>query len=588
MSKAEDKQTLFKKELLTANSDQSRTVILPVLLTAVIFSYMAYDSFSIYLIIVWAAIFIGFCLFRYFTFNSLPNRDDLTLDRKIKIVIIMMIIQGINYSASLIFFPSYSLSERVIQTLFLLGMISGSVATTCGYSKFFFSLNIPIVFSLSSFWLFTNFDGVGFGLRASIALMILLYFRVQMSLAKNAQSFLEQTIEMNFKERELNDELSKTLRQAVDASKSKTRFLASASHDLRQPIHTLQLLSAALSMQPLDKKSNKIADQMDSAIGNMASQMDGLLDISKLDAGIIEKNESVFDLIPFLERISDEFTIEAEKKNIHFKNTLNLKVALTKTDSEQLERIVRNLFSNAVKYTQQGEILLSLKDYECSWQLKIKDTGIGIAEEEKERVFEEFYQVANPERDRKQGLGLGLAIVHRLTELLSIPIAVESTLNKGTTVTIKLPYEKFDDIPISTVTQNENSQQPLVGVKVLCLDDEVAVRDALLELFEGFGCEIQLCKDIHEVRETLKHFKPDIMLADFRLVGGNTGIEAIEAARKVIPNLPALLISGDTAPERLKQADEAGIKLFHKPVKPFLLEKEIANLLTKNLKTKSE
>jgi len=575
---------LFKRELIKNNSEQVKTIILPSLVVGVVFSYMAYGSeeVSLITILVWLSIFITISLLRFFVLKTLNYKEDAALiDKIIKLMTLLLLLQGLSYSASIVFFSHYSFSEKVVQTLLLLGMTAGAVGTTGGYKKFYLTLNLPIVICLSLAWLITDIPELEFKLQVAIAVMICLFFRVQVNLAKTTAYFTEQTIISRVNEKTLNQDLSKALDKVTTASESKTRFLASASHDLRQPIHTLQLLSTAISMGDLNPKTERIASQMNLALENLASQMDGLLDISKLDAGIITKNIRSFDLLPFISRLSNEYQEEAKAKDIEFVFKHDTKTALVNTDSEQLERIIRNLLSNAIKYTHKGKIVLLLQEKENSWLLQFNDSGIGISDDEKEKIFEEFYQISNPERDRQQGLGLGLAIVKRLVDLLEIPMNIESELGKGTQITLEIQQGLLNE-PNNSYQKAEDkidTHDSLKGIKVLCLDDEVAVRDALSELFDSFGWDVMLCKDIPEVKEVLKSFTPDVMLADFRLVADITGIEAIKIARKQIEDLPALLISGDTAPERLKQAQDAGIKLLHKPVKPKLLKEEILKIV---------
>jgi len=567
-------------EVLWHVSRTGVSLIPPIIVTAVIFGSFLYTQVDNVLLVTWLIIYISFPFYRRYIVETLPYKTHISYEKRVSWLIILGIAGGLNYASTTLWFSHMSTSQQTILTLYLLGCVSASTATTAGFRPLFLSLNLPITLALVAVWIFFPKAQLDVFSKILIAFMMVLYFFVQYGIAKKVFEFFVDHIKSRNREKRLNEELQDAFDRVTASSNSKTRFLASASHDLRQPIHTLQLLSAALSMQALDKKSNKIAVQMDAALDNMASQMDGLLDISKLDAGIIEKDESIFDLIPFLERISCEFEGEFKRKGLSFEYAVNAETALTKTDREQLERVIRNLLSNAVKYTQQGKVKLSLEYEKNSWQIELKDTGIGIAEEDKERVFEEFYQVANPERDRTQGLGLGLAIVRRLNDLLNIAMTIESTLGVGTTLNLELPYERFDGVIESCEVHTEGGNLSLKGVKVLCLDDEVAVRNALLELFEGFGCEVQLCRDIAEIQATLKNYVPDILLADFRLVGNRTGIEAINIARQTIPNLPALLISGDTAPERLQQAEKAKIKLLHKPVKPQILKAEILKLLS--------
>jgi signal transduction histidine kinase len=365
------------------------------------------------------------------------------------------------------------------------------------------------------------------------------------------------------------------LRQALDvaehANRAKTRFLASASHDLRQPMHTLSLFAAALMMRPLDSASRDIARHIDTALQALSSQLDALLDVSKLDAGIVAVRATEFSVVQLMRRLRDEFEPAARRKGLRLSLTAPAE-ANAQSDPMLLERVLRNLIDNAIKYTPAGSIDLAIEAERDRWLLRVQDTGTGIPPGEQERVFEEFYQVGNPERDRAQGLGLGLSIVRRLGELLGLELAMQSTLGRGTVFEMHLRNVSQRATPASEPAPPRTN---LRGLSVLVVDDEEGARLAMQTLFEGLGCRCDAvpCREL--ALRSARASRPDIVLADLRLRGDDDGIAVIHALRELHPDVPALLVSGDTAPARLRDAHEAKLRLLHKPVPVDLLTRTI-------------
>jgi signal transduction histidine kinase/CheY-like chemotaxis protein len=347
---------------------------------------------------------------------------------------------------------------------------------------------------------------------------------------------------------------------AESASRAKTRFLASASHDLRQPIHTLALFVEALCLQPLNEATRTLAGHMRTATQALSTQLDALLDISKLDAGVVQVNATTLPLDGLMTRLRNEYLPAAQRKGLTL-DWVGPAQACVQADPLHLERIVRNLIDNAIKYTDRGGVTASATRQADQWVLCVQDTGCGIAVHDQARVFEEFFQVGNPHRDRTLGMGLGLSIVARLAELQGIAIDLQSGPGLGTTFSLHLTAAD-QQAQVAEVAQPHHAS--LVGLHVLVVDDEQSVRLAMQSLLEGLGCVVHLASGLDGALAA--PFTPGIALVDFRLAEGEDGISAIAQLRRHFPGLPALLISGDVAPERLRQASEAGLALLHKPV----------------------
>jgi CheY-like chemotaxis protein len=250
-----------------------------------------------------------------------------------------------------------------------------------------------------------------------------------------------------------------------------------------------------------------------------------------------------------------------------------------RTDPALVLRVLRNLTENAVKFTSQGSIALRLHVENGVALIEVEDTGHGIPASEQEMVFEEFYQVGNPERDRTKGLGLGLSIVRRFCKLLDIGVQLRSQVGHGTTVTLALPLG-VQDAPTPAPAAGEPPRvHSFAGRTVLVVDDERSVRIGMRVLLEELGCRCLEAASGDEALRQARTRRPDVILADLRLRSGETGIEVIAQLAAAIGPTPALLISGDTAPDRLQEAKRAGIKLLHKPVGLPALQAELARML---------
>lgn len=358
-------------------------------------------------------------------------------------------------------------------------------------------------------------------------------------------------------------------RQRADqANLSKTRFLASASHDLRQPLHALGLFSAALHEKLTDPSSREIVGNISMSVEALENQFNALLDISKLDAGAVQAKFYDFRLNDLFDRIRVDFTSPAEERGLR----LHIRPCRQAVHSDPIlvERMLRNLVSNAVRYTRQGGVLVGCRKRGEKVSIEVWDTGIGIAPEEMGRIWEEFYQVGNPERDRQKGLGLGLATVHRLTALLETRVEVDSRPGRGSVFRFALPVATLAEPPVLKMPAPAvHSADDLKGRFVLAIDDEAGVRESMKVLFTQWGCDIVAAESVDEALERLADFDryPDVVIADYRLRHGATGVEAIERVRYELGiDLPAVLVTGTAAPESLVDIQGSGLKILYKPV----------------------
>ncbi|NWG86823.1 MAG: response regulator, partial [Hydrogenophilaceae bacterium] len=395
--------------------------------------------------------------------------------------------------------------------------------------------------------------------------------RMALSLEQN-HSLLQQRI------REATEDLEQKKQEAELANMAKSRFLASVSHDLRQPMHALGLFTELLNQQLSDAQQLAIVQRMQTSVTELEGMFNVLLDLSKLDAGAVQPNFRDFDLKPYLRRLWEEYSPQAEQKGIALK--VRLASAGTHSDSMLLTRIMSNLIANAVHYTQQGGVLVACRRRKDHWLLQVWDSGIGIAPENLPRIFEEYYQVGNPERNRRHGMGLGLAIVAKLARLLGHELQVHSRLGRGTVFSLKLPIAHLVAQPVAAAMAG-----PVVGFsgqRILVIDDDPDVLDSMAALLANWGLRPLLAASLEAAWPVLEQLEaaPDAVLSDFRLPGRIDGLVTIERLRERYgASLPAALISGDTAPENVARMNASGLAILHKPVAPAKLHELLAGLL---------
>jgi PAS domain S-box-containing protein len=361
-------------------------------------------------------------------------------------------------------------------------------------------------------------------------------------------------------------ELWKARKMAERESESKTRFLATASHDLRQPIQAMHLLSHLLVHTELPTESAEIAVRLQEAIDGLGDMLAALLDISKLDAGLVKPELSDFRLDEIIRQLNDEHLPLARERGIELKHVASS--VYVHSDQNLLTRILRNLLSNAIKYTSSGSVLIGVRRYGAHARIQVLDTGIGIAEDELGRIFEEFHQLGNTARDRREGLGLGLAIVERLTGLLGYPLEVFSQPGRGSGFSVMVPIAAAGKEQHERLTDSQRVfSTPCEGAEILVVDDEIDIREGLEMSLRRWGYSVRVAADFDQAIDQLEEGPPPVLvIADYRL-GSKTGTDVIQEVRRMRGrNISALLLTGDATEERSREAARLGVQLLRKPI----------------------
>ncbi len=364
---------------------------------------------------------------------------------------------------------------------------------------------------------------------------------------------------------------------AEKARASQTQFFAAASHDLRQPLHAYGLLASSLRRLVPDREGQQILDTMSSSMGAMRDLLNTLLDISKLDAGAMQPKLERFDIKLLLEKLFLEYESEAAERGISLAfRSMSLSVV---SDKMLLERILRNLLSNSIHYTEHGTVILAARFLKGGVRVEVRDSGPGIAEEFHEVIFKEYERIGGTDGDKGVGMGLGLAIVQRLSGLLGMPLGFRSKLGEGSVFYVDLPAAQGGENPVQSKGAEEFVN--LSGKKVVVVDDNDTVKFALRFLLQGWGGEVVEFSSGSELFESLPEMagKPDLFIVDYRLPG-ETGVEVIERLGRHYGHLPpALLITGDTSVEKVHNFSSLTFPVLYKPVAPDDLRREIAHLL---------
>ncbi len=365
---------------------------------------------------------------------------------------------------------------------------------------------------------------------------------------------------------EATAELRARKEEAEHANMAKSRFLAAASHDLRQPMHALGLFIAELAQHRLEPEARQLLEQIAASAGAMETLLDGLLDISKLDAGVMQPSIRTFPLKPVLERIIGLQQRVASEHGVTLRlRTVDCRV---RSDAALLERIIANLVINAIHHGGGGRVLVACRRRADSVVIEVRDNGPGIPHESQSIVFQEFVQLHNPGRARDQGLGLGLAIVRRLSDLLQLQLALRSAPGLGAVFAIVLPLAE-EGSDTDSPSGEDRDPGGLQDVRVALIEDDPLVLTAMESLLVSWGCTVHLGTNLEDLLAVLPGDEvPQVIISDYRL-GHSSGIEAVAALRaRFGAELPAALVSGDTAPEVLARCQQAGVPLLHKPVRP--------------------
>jgi signal transduction histidine kinase/CheY-like chemotaxis protein len=469
---------------------------------------------------------------------------------------------------------------NLLVIMLLTGMVAGASAAFSHILSMYLLYILPLMLPVA-----VRLYGFGEFYYLLMAGLVFVYIPISLGISRNIGNSITRSIDLRFDNLELVDNLrheqtraQQALAKEEKASHAKSKFLAAASHDLRQPLHSLRLFTTTLDLQTRDDQQKQLISQIDQSVRSLEELFNILLDISKLDAGTVIPDRRHVQLDAVLSELKDEFAAIAVEKRLAFNVALHGHVIFS--DGILFEKLIRNLLVNAFRYTFTGNVSVeSLQvDEGDRVSICIADTGVGIPESEHSRIFEEFVQLDNTERDRNRGLGLGLPIVKRLCDLLDIDLQLESVVGSGTRITLSVPpgerLQPDKVTPIEGLTSGHVS-----SLFVLVIDDDQAACLAMEMLLETWGCVVMSAGSGDEAVRQLGEIGeiPDVIISDYRLRNDETGGAVVNRIRKVLKTrIPAIIITGDIARERLVEISNLGFPALHKPCEPEKLRQMLA------------
>jgi len=459
---------------------------------------------------------------------------------------------------------------EIIATASLTGIVAHGVAQNAAIPRVFLSFLFSIIV-VGDLHMMVDADTtvriLGLG-----GLLLVPTFTAQ---ALNTAYVVRTTIELTIEKDALIKEAESARQDAVRANTAKSVFLAAASHDLRQPVHAQALFLEALSTTPLETSQKELLSNARLAASASSDLLDALLDFSRLEAGVVVPAPRPFSIQDLFYSVENEAAPMADDKALVFR--CRETSLATYSDPALVELIVRNLTSNAIKYTRSGGVLLAARRRASTVILEVWDTGVGIAPHNQEAIFQEFHQLNNPERDRRKGLGLGLAIAKRLSDRLGHPLSLRSRPKRGSVFRLEVPLYLGE---VAQRSVDIDSEFALTGKRALVIDDDELALHGLGSLLHSWGMLCDLTTSTDQALQASAVHIPDIIVSDFRLAEASDGAAAIVQLRAALnKDIPALLVTGDTSPERLRDATATGIPLLHKPAAPEDLRRFISQAL---------
>ena len=513
-------------------------------------------------------------VYHYRSYISAPDAER-TDDRWGRLYTLAAGIAGVIWgSAGVLMYVPDSITYQTILALILYGIATVSMTSLSAFAPAFYLL-IPLTL-------------VPFLIRQAIEVDLehawllapgLIVLLVALAFGRNVNRVIAEAIQKRFENLDLIEQLSqqKAVAEAArldaeTANRSKTQFFAAASHDLRQPLHAIGLFASALNEKVTEPEAKQLVGSVNQSVHALESLFNELLDISKIDSGVIKPALRDFALQSVLDRLRGDFAAEAAAKGLAFR--ISAPDATVRSDPVLLERILRNLVANALRYTDKGEVAVHAGLDGNLLRIEVRDTGIGIPEADQQRIFEEFTQLQNPARTSRMGLGLGLSIVKRLCDLLGCAISVSSQPGRGSIFGFGVPLGVAAAATVAQPQAPAAARADLSGRLVVVVDDEEAIVAGMQALLSSWGAEVigSLSGDdvvgrVHDAGRL-----PDLLIVDYRLGGGDTGIDVAQRLRRDLdPEIPAVLVTGSITPDLEEKARSADLGFLLKPVNPHTL-----------------
>ncbi len=564
-------------------ADQQPVIIIAHLVAALLFMYVSWrvvPRFELLMFVLAVFLFAAIRLYYQHRYQQGPRHVYDAPQWGLRFSL-MSLASGLLWGISAFFFIDAAHPLHLIYVVMIyLALAGSSLGALSSFLPAYLLFSIPLIGLLAiKLIFFSSHELVLLGILSLIFLAVNLYFGYKLSWSHR------QLLLLGYENIELVDILKVQRDLAERANRAKSRFLAAASHDLRQPLHAMGLYLSVLAEKVRGSENRSLVQKVVQSMQALEGLLNALLDISKLDAGIVEVHARPVALGPLMQKVADALGPEAREKGLDLLVHKHEKCVI-ETDPILFERILRNFVSNAIRHTERGRILMG-----CRWRrdgrvcIEVRDTGPGIPPAERAQIFEEFYQIDNPERDRRKGLGLGLAIARRMANLLGHDIEVRSEPERGSVFAV---CARRSTRPLAEATEGAGEKRAVKKLskvfkndcQVIVIDDEIEIRDATKTLLERWGAQVLTGESPEEVLAQVDGERLCLLITDYRLREGKRGTEVVARLRDQLGrgDLPAIVVSGDTSERVLKEVQAAGLVLLHKPINPAQLRMTITRL----------
>jgi signal transduction histidine kinase len=557
---------------------EGQRLILTGVAAALILVWVLWDNVPHGVLLGWLAVFGVYSVVRAVMARAYRRRaaDDTDHRAWMRRVQGALVFGGSTWAAAcFLFYVPDHIEYQLFLVTMLLGAVVSGLVTLAVYLPAYLAFVTPFVAATA-----IRYGQAGDPLHWGIALAAIVTFFLFINFARYIQSAFVESLRLRMTLAQRNRELAERNREVERANLAKSRFLAVASHDLRQPLHALNLFAAQLRDQTDPADRVRLVARIDAAIDSMNELFNALLDISKLEAGVLAPDIAEFPVGHLFDRVETTFAAAAREKGLRLRVLPSR--AWVRTDAILLERILLNLVSNAIRYTSRGGVVVGCRRRGDSVRIEVWDSGIGVADDQQQSIFGEFYQVGAVASGERAGLGLGLSIVDGLCRLLGHPIDLASRPGKGSRFAVSVPWAAAQQRPAEPVETLDAIANPARDKLIVVIDDDALALDGMRGLLQGWGCRVVTADSGERAHAALAAGRgpPNLVISDYFLANGTTGIDVIERLRGAFGDaIPGFLVSGDTTSERMREADAHGLPLLHKPVSPMALRSMVNRLL---------
>jgi signal transduction histidine kinase len=540
--------------------------------------WVVWKKIPLGIIAIWGAALLAHQSVRFYSYRAYLRANPNAAESQHwgRLYIIATVIAGSIWGAAgVLFYVPDSIPDQTYVALILFGIVALTIPSISIYAPAFYPLVILVP---TPFVVRALSHGSKYEIALSIPLVIAL--AIALMFGRKINLLVHESIGRRFENIDLIEALAREKEVAEraravaeTANRSKSQFFAAASHDLRQPLHALGLFVAALSSRIRYPEVSNIVANINQSVDALQELFDELLDVSKIDGGAVQPKLGEFSLDQLFGRLRHDFAPEAAEKGLRLR--IRPSQAVVHSDPLLLERILRNLIANALRYTSKGGVLVGARRRGPRIALEVWDTGIGIPESERKRIFDEFYRLGDPARSSSKGLGLGLAIVKRLADLLGYQIRVDSRLERGSVFRFEVPAgESHTARPLTPVGPTLPTLA-LADRLIVVVDDEASIVEGMRVLLTAWGAEVVGSATGNDVLPEMERRGrlPDLLIVDYQLGDGHYGTDVIDNLREVLdPEIPAIIVSGSTTADLAEKVRARGDDLLLKPVMPAKLQ----------------